>query len=289
MSDLEQSDNEATNSILGEESNPLMKLKQSITSNVANIFKSNLMNNDENDENDENEVNSDEDVNIDDSDDESPPPPPIGNDDDDDDDDDDVSDSDINSEDDDSDMDDLIQDDDENEHTVKKNKPKTTPKKNSMTTVPQVNIDIPLQFEKNDSDYDSSEDEDEDDEYLQKFDKEQKKNYIMDQHPECEIHNYNEIYNLAKVQRNKDNIIVDDLHKTIPILTKYEKTRILGIRAKQINNGAKPMVTINTQIIDGYLIALKELEEKKIPVIIRRPIPNGASEYWRLKDLEILQ
>ena len=38
----------------------------------------------------------------------------------------------------------------------------------------------------------------------------------------------------------------------------------------------------------AHLIALKELEEKKIPVIIRRPIPNGASEYWHLKDLEIL-
>jgi DNA-directed RNA polymerase I, II, and III subunit RPABC2 len=63
----------------------------------------------------------------------------------------------------------------------------------------------------------------------------------------------------------------------------------LGLRAKQLNNGAKPFVTINIQIIDGYLIALKELEEKKIPVIIRRPIPNGASEYWHLKDLEILQ
>ena len=93
---------------------------------------------------------------------------------------------------------------------------------------------------------------------------------------------------MAKVQRNKDNIIIDDLHKTVPILTKYEKTRILGLRAKQINNGEKPMIKIDNKVIDGYLIALKELEEKKIPVIIRRPIPGGASEYWHLKDLEII-
>jgi DNA-directed RNA polymerase I, II, and III subunit RPABC2 len=152
----------------------------------------------------------------------------------------------------------------------------------------QNSIEIPTIFEKNDSDYDSSDDEDEDEEYLQKFDKEIKENYILDQHPECLINNYDEIYNLAKVQRNKDNIIVDDLHKTIPILTKYEKTRILGQRTKQLNNGARPMIKLTTNIIDGYLIALKELEEKKIPVIIRRPLPNNTSEYWHLKDLEII-
>lgn len=280
MSDLEQSDNEATNSIVGEESNPLMKLTQTIsdiTSNAANIFNSTVMN-DDNEEGEENEVGE----NMDDSDDDDYKPPPATNDDD-------ASDSEVDSEDDASDIDDITMDDVGDEPILKINKSIIHTKKHNTSVVPEVNIDIPLQFEKNDSDYDSSEDEEEDDDYLQKFDIEQKKNYILDKHPECEIHNYNEIYNLAKVQRNKDNIIVDDLHKTIPILTKYEKTRILGLRAKQLNNGAKSLVTINTQIIDGYLIALKELEEKKIPVIIRRPIPNGASEYWHLKDLEILQ
>ena len=286
MSDLEQSDNEDMNNLMAEDSDiedadPLMKLQQSMTSiasNVANVFKSTMTNNLEN------EGESDNDVNVDDSDDDEykPPPPPMDDDSENDD-----------SENDDSENDDMDLDDDninDLEPSIKKNKPKTLLKNNINTDVsPLVNIDIPLQFEKNDSDYDSMEDEEEDDDYLQKFDNEQKNNYIMDQHPECEIHNYNEVYNMAKVQRNKDNIIVDDLHKTIPILTKYEKTRILGIRAKQINNGAKPLVTFNTQIIDGYLIALKELEEKKIPIIIRRPIPNGASEYWHLKDLEILQ
>ena len=91
-----------------------------------------------------------------------------------------------------------------------------------------------------------------------------------------------------RVQRNKDNIIVDDLHKTIPMLTKYEKTRILGQRAKQINDGATPFVKIPENVIDGYLIAIRELEEKKIPFIIRRPLPNRGSEYWMVEDLEIV-
>jgi DNA-directed RNA polymerase I, II, and III subunit RPABC2 len=157
-----------------------------------------------------------------------------------------------------------------------------------IEALPVVKLNIPDVFKKNDSDYESDADEDQEDDYLQKFDRELRENYILEQHPESISHNYDEIYNLAKVQRNKDNIIVDDLHKTIPMLTKYEKTRILGQRAKQINNGAKPLIPITPNMIDGYLIALKELEEKKIPVIIRRPLPNGASEYWHLKDLEIL-
>ena len=154
--------------------------------------------------------------------------------------------------------------------------------------LPETKIEIPTIFEKNDSDYESDDDEEDDDEYLQKFDKEIRENYILDFHPESQINNYDEIYNLAKVKRNKDNIIVDNLHKTVPILTKFEKTKILGLRAKQLNNGAKPMIVLKTQIIDGYLIALKELEEKKIPVIIRRPLPNNTSEYWHLQDLEVI-
>jgi DNA-directed RNA polymerase I, II, and III subunit RPABC2 len=123
---------------------------------------------------------------------------------------------------------------------------------------------------------------------LQKFDKELRDNYLVDFHPESQIQNYDEIQSLAKVVRNKDNIVVDPLHKTIPWLTKYERTRILGQRTKQINSGAKTFVKVSQYSIDGYLIAQRELEEKKLPFIIRRPIPNGGSEYWHLRDLELI-
>lgn len=138
-------------------------------------------------------------------------------------------------------------------------------------------------------DSDDSDDEDEDDDhYLQKFDKEMREDYVKQFHPECMQQNYNEIYNLCKVVRNKDGIIIDELHKTIPIMTKYEKTRILGQRAKQINQGAKPLINIEKKIIDGYLIAQMELQQKVLPFIIRRPLPNGGSEYWNIQDLEML-
>ena len=42
-------------------------------------------------------------------------------------------------------------------------------------------------------------------------------------------------------------------------------------------------------VIDGYLIALLELEQKKLPFIIKRPFPNGGVEYWNVSDLEFLQ
>jgi len=71
-------------------------------------------------------------------------------------------------------------------------------------------------------------------------------------------------------------------------LTKYEKARIIGERAKQLNSGAMPTIEIESNIIDGYLIALKEFEQKKIPFIVKRPLPNGGCEYWRFSDLEVI-
>lgn len=134
------------------------------------------------------------------------------------------------------------------------------------------------------------EDDDDDDEYeenyLQKFDNDVNKSYIHDFHPECLNHNSDEVEKLAKVVRDENNIIIDPLHRTLPYLTKYEKARVLGQRAKQIEVGSKPFIKVPENIIDGYVIAELELREKKIPFIIKRPIPSGAVEYWHIRDLE---
>lgn len=136
---------------------------------------------------------------------------------------------------------------------------------------------------------DEDEDEDEYDEnYLQKFDETLKRNVIEEFHPELISHNYEEVEALCRVVRDENGIIMDPLHKTMPFITKYEKAKILGERAKQINSGAQPTVAVDDNIIDGYLIALKEYENKSIPMIIRRPLPSGGCEYWRLADLELI-
>lgn len=137
------------------------------------------------------------------------------------------------------------------------------------------------------SDDDDSEDDD-DENYLQKFDESLESNIISEFYPELNSHNYEEVQNLSKVIKNKNGEIVDPLHTTLPFITRYEKARIIGERAKQINAGANPFVEIEPSVIDGYLIALKEFEEKKIPFIIKRPLPNGSCEYWKMSDLEIL-
>lgn len=137
--------------------------------------------------------------------------------------------------------------------------------------------------------YEDEDDSDEDDEnYLQKFDQINKKNLISNYHPELVTHNNDEVETLCQIVRNEHGVIVDPLHKTVPFLTKYERARILGERAKQLNMGAKPLIELGPEVIDGYLIALKEFEEKKIPFIVKRPMPNGGCEYWKFKDLEFL-
>jgi len=139
-------------------------------------------------------------------------------------------------------------------------------------------------FELSDDDESDSDDEN----YLQKFDESVQNRIIEDYHPELKSHNYEEIKNLSKVVRNEQGEIIDPLHKTLPFITKYEKARIIGERTKQINAGAEPMIDIEPSVIDGYLIAVKEFEEKKTPFIVKRPLPNGGCEYWQLSDLEIL-
>jgi DNA-directed RNA polymerase I, II, and III subunit RPABC2 len=133
-----------------------------------------------------------------------------------------------------------------------------------------------------------SDDDDSDEEDFEKFDKDIKESLIESYHPELKTLNYEEIEALCMVVRDNHGIIIDPLHKTIPILSRYEKARILGERADQLNSGAEPFIDVDHTMIDGYLIALRELEEKKIPFIVQRPLPNGGCEYWRLKDLEIL-
>jgi DNA-directed RNA polymerase subunit K/omega len=113
-------------------------------------------------------------------------------------------------------------------------------------------------------------------------------NLINELHPREKAINYDQVKLLCTLQKNKDGLISDPLHTTIPILTKFEYTRILGVRATQIENGAPLFISVDDSIIDSYVIARMELEAKKLPFIIRRPLPGGKMEYWRLHDLENL-
>ena len=135
------------------------------------------------------------------------------------------------------------------------------------------------------------EDEDDDSDNEQEYNKLELDNYqntLLDYHQSSISHNSEEIAAMTQVIRDSKNNIIDDLHKTVPILSKYERTRVLGQRAKQIENGHSPFVRVADNVIDSYIIAVQELEQHKLPFIIRRPMPSGGSEYWHLKDLELV-
>ena len=82
---------------------------------------------------------------------------------------------------------------------------------------------------------------------------------------------------LKKYKKHKKN------YKTTPVLTKYERCRVLSERANQINCGSRIYLTNNSSS-NAYDIAVEELNEKKIPFIIKRPY-GDSFEYWKLKDL----
>lgn len=71
---------------------------------------------------------------------------------------------------------------------------------------------------------------------------------------------------------------------TTRYLTKYERARVLGTRALQISMNAPVMVDLDGET-DPLRIAEKELRERKIPIIIRRYLPDGSHEDWAVDEL----
>jgi DNA-directed RNA polymerase subunit K/omega len=244
----------------------------------------------ENVDNNDSDIEDPDDINDDDDDEDNEDEEGEG-----DDDDNDIEGDEDNEGDEDEDEDDEGEGEGEDEEGIAMKKTKKTKKSSNKKNINISGIEMLQTTKKNfprmvndDEDDDEDDDDDLNEEYLQKFDNELRENYILDNHPELNSHNYEEIKALSRVTRDGRGIIIDSLHKTIPILTKYEMTRILGQRAKQLDSGAKSFVKVPVNVIDGYFIAMLELEQKKIPFIIKRPLPNGGVEYWNISDLEII-
>lgn len=82
-----------------------------------------------------------------------------------------------------------------------------------------------------------------------------------------------------------NNKINNKKKKTVPFLNKFEKARLLGVRIQQLSSGAEPKISTNglNSIIE---IVEEELRQRKIPLIIKRNLPNGESEEWKLEEFE---
>jgi DNA-directed RNA polymerase I, II, and III subunit RPABC2 len=110
---------------------------------------------------------------------------------------------------------------------------------------------------------------------------------LLDQHPEI-WPDYEEAVLEKLVIRDAYPPVKDTVHATYPFLTLYERTKVLSLRASQLARGAQPFIDVPEYLTDVYEVAKAELEAKRLPYIMKRPLPDGNYEYWRLADLMVL-
>mgnify|MGYP001281876873 CR=1 FL=1 len=72
---------------------------------------------------------------------------------------------------------------------------------------------------------------------------------------------------------------------TTPFLTKYERAKIIGVRAQQIADGAVAMIKVPKEVSSPIKIAELELQARKIPLIVRRYFSGGEYyEDWSIEE-----
>lgn len=103
----------------------------------------------------------------------------------------------------------------------------------------------------------------------------------MDEHPEVKPIFRKEVIENVKQPR-----------VTREYFTKYEYTALVATRAQQLAEGAKPMVGLEglkaSDPMFIWNVAKREIEQRKLPFVIRRQLPNGQSEFWSAQELEIM-
>ncbi|KAJ5893331.1 DNA-directed RNA polymerase I II and III subunit [Penicillium taxi] len=91
-------------------------------------------------------------------------------------------------------------------------------------------------------------------------------------------------YASKALEQSREKKVPNDQRSTTPYLTKYERARVLGTRALQISMNAPVLVDLEGET-DPLQIAMKELNQKKIPLIVRRYLPGGWYEDWTCEEL----
>lgn len=168
------------------------------------------------------------------------------------------------------------------------NEPQSQSPSSPATSIPN---EVEVAMEDDVTDADDSDDEETMYRKITNTIKETTSQLLIEKHHDLTFHNEEEIRHLTTIVRNNDGDIVDAFHKTTPIMTKYEKTRILGQRCRQLENGAVTLVDLSQyedEVLEDLFIAKLEMEQRVLPFIVRRPLPNGSSEYWKISDLEVV-
>jgi len=93
---------------------------------------------------------------------------------------------------------------------------------------------------------------------------------------ECEIIRNREI--ITKDLEHKPMDITNKDGKIVtgpPTLTRFERARIMGARALQLSLGAPVFIEIPKNATSSLEIAMEELKQRVIPIVIKRTLPNG--------------
>ena len=108
-----------------------------------------------------------------------------------------------------------------------------------------------------------------------------------------------EIDKECEIIRNRDVITKDIEHESTeiisknkqivtgpPTLTRFERARIMGARALQLSLGAPVFTEIPKNATSSLEIAMEELKQRVIPIVIKRTLPNGDYQHLPIDQFE---
>ena len=81
-------------------------------------------------------------------------------------------------------------------------------------------------------------------------------------------------------------------YQSLPIMTKYEFDQIISLRTTHLSRSALPLISLPDDFriesnMDLRKIALMEMREGKLPYLVKRVLPNGKTEYWKIKNMDL--
>lgn len=73
---------------------------------------------------------------------------------------------------------------------------------------------------------------------------------------------------------------------TSEVMSKFEYTEAISIRAQQLQKGGKPFTDVG-ELTDPLEIAEKEIKDKRCPLDVVRMITDKIGEKWHINELAI--
>lgn len=78
---------------------------------------------------------------------------------------------------------------------------------------------------------------------------------------------------------------VPSLNETSPLMTRYERAKVLGLRTEQLARGAAPMLANWDAATPAAQLAREELRQRLTPFVVVRALPNGRKDFWKIGDM----